>query len=238
MVIMYKELAKYYDLIYSWKDYKKEVKKINKLIKKYKKSDGNKLLDVGCGTGKHLEYFKENFSCTGIDLNEEMISVAKNNISAVDFKSADMLNFGLNYKFDVITCLFSSIGYVKTYDNLEKTIFNFMKHLKSGGVVIIEPFFTKSTYWVGHLGMTTYDGEDIKIARLNTTALDKDLSVMEMHYLIVERDKHVKYFVDKHEVGLFEIDKFLEIMNNAGFKAKFLKDGLMKERGLYIGIKS
>ena len=93
---MYKELAKYYDLIYSWKNYKKEVNKIEKLIKEYKKSDGIKLLDVACGTGKHLEYFKENFSCTGIDLNEEMISIARNNISDVDFKLADMINFDLN----------------------------------------------------------------------------------------------------------------------------------------------
>lgn len=235
---MYKELAKYYDLIYSWKDYKKETNKINKLVKKYKKSDGNKLLDVACGTGKHLEYFVEKFSCTGIDLNEEMISVAKKNISDVDFKTADMVSFDLNDKFDIITCLFSSIGYVKTYDNLEKTITNFENHLKSSGVVIIEPWFTKSTYWVGLPSMTTYDGEDIKIARLNTTAIDKDLSVMEMHYLIVEKNKDVKYFVDKHELGLFETDKFLEMMKNAGFKAEFLKDGLMKGRGLYIGIKS
>jgi ubiquinone/menaquinone biosynthesis C-methylase UbiE len=235
---MYKELAKYYDLIYSWKNYKKEVNKIEKLIKEYKKSDGNKLLDVACGTGKHLEYFKENFSCTGIDLNEEMLRIAKNNISDVDFKSADLINFDLNDKFDVITCLFSSIGYVRTYEKLEKTIMNFKNHLKSGGVVIIEPWFTKSGYMVGLPSMTTYDGEDIKIARLNTTALDRDLSVMEMHYLIVEKNKDVKYFVDKHEVGLFETDKFLEIMNNAGFKAEFSKDGLMKGRGLYIGIKS
>ncbi|MFW9878127.1 MAG: class I SAM-dependent methyltransferase [Candidatus Thorarchaeota archaeon] len=237
MVIVYKELAKYYDLIYSWKDYKKEVNIIKKLIKKYKKSDGNKLLDVACGTGKHLEYFKESFSCTGIDLNEEMINVAKNNISGVDFRSADMMNFDLNNKFNVITCLFSSIGYVKTYNNLEKAIINFANHLKSGGVVIIEPWFSKSTYQVGHLGMTTYDGVDIKIARLNTTALENDLSVMEMHYLILERDNDVKYFVDRHEVGLFEVARILEIMDNAGFKTEFLKNGLREGRGLYIGIK-
>ena len=235
---MYKELAKYYDLIYSWKDYRKETDKIKNLIKKHKKSDGNKLLDVACGTGKHLEYLKENFYCTGIDLNEEMINVAKNNIMDVDFKTADMMNFNLNDKFDIINCLFSSICYVKTYDNLEKTIMNFKNHLKVGGVVIIEPWFTKSAYWVGLPSMTTYDGEDIKIARLNTTAIDKDLSVMEMHYLIVEKNKDVKYFIDKHELGLFETDKFLEVMKNAGFKAVFLKDGLMKGRGLYIGIKS
>ena len=235
---MYKELAKYYDLIYSWKDYKKETDKIKHLIKKYKKSDGNKLLDVACGTGKHLESLKEKYHCTGIDLNEEMINIAKKNIVDVDFKTADMVSFDLNDQFDIITCLFSSIGYVKSYDNLEKTIMNFKKHLKVGGLVIIEPWFTKSGYMVGLPSMTTYDGEDIKIARLNTTALDKDLSVMEMHYLIVEKNKDVEYFVDRHELGLFETSKFLTIMNNVGFKSEFLKDGLMKGRGLYIGINS
>ena len=156
----------------------------------------------------------------------------------VDFKTADMVSFDLNDQFDIITCLFSSIGYVKSYDNLEKTIMNFKKHLKVGGLVIIEPWFTKSGYMVGLPSMTTYDGEDIKIARLNTTARDKDLSVMEMHYLIVEKNKDVEYFVDRHELGLFETSKFLKIMNNIGFKAEFLNDGLMKGRGLYIGINS
>ena len=238
MIIMYKELAKYYDLIYSWKDYKKETEKLNQLIKKYKNSDGNKLLDVACGTGNHLEYFKENFSCTGIDLNEEMIDIAKSNISDVTFNQADMIDFNLDDTFDVILCLFSSIGYVKTYENLEKTIGNFFNHLKSGGILIIEPWFTKSAYTVGLPSMTTYDGDDIKIARLNTTKVKNNLSVMEMHYLIVKKDKDVKHFVDRHELGFFEIDKFLEIMKNAGFKAEFLEDGLMQRRGLYIGKKS
>lgn len=235
---MYKEFADIYDLIYSFKDYKKEVKKIKKLIKKYKSTDGSELLDVACGTGKHLQYFKDNFICTGVDINEGILNVAKKNVKGVIFKQADMVNFDLNKKFDVIISLFSSIGYVQTYANLEKTIINFTNHLKQGGVVIIEPWFTKSTYQVGFPGMTTYDGADIKIARLNTTKIENDLSVMDMHYLIVEKNKDVKYFVDKHEVGLFDTDKTLKIMKKARLKAEFLKDGLMKERGLYIGVKN
>jgi len=238
MVNMYKELAKYYDLIYSWKNYEKETAKIYEIIKNHKKSDGIKLLDVACGTGKHIDYLKENFSCTGIDLNEEMLEIAHRKMRNVSFKQADMINLSLNDSYDVITCLFSAIGYTKSYDNLEKTIINFSNHLKTGGIVIIEPFFSKSTYTVGLPSMTTYNGEDIKIARLNTTKLENNISVMEMHYLIVERDKDVKYFVDKHEVGLFDVDRFLEIMKTSGFKAEFLKDGLMKGRGLYIGVKS
>jgi len=235
---MYKKLAKYYDLIYHWKDYEKEADSIKNLIKKYKKSDGNQLLDVGCGTGKHLECFLDEFSCMGIDINNEMVEVAKTKFKDAIFEQGDMIDFNLKTEFDIILCLFSSIGYVKTYSNLEKTIVNFKNHLKKGGVLIIEPWFTKSVYRVGAPGMTTYDGKDVKIARLNTTKIEGDLSIMEMHYLIVEKDKDVIYFADTHELGLFETDKTLDFMEKAGLKAEFLKHGLMKDRGLFIGVKS
>jgi SAM-dependent methyltransferase len=235
---MYKKLAKYYDLIYHWKDYEKEAYSIKDLIKKYKKADGNKLLDVGCGTGKHLEQFIDDFSCSGIDINNEMVEVAKTKFKDAIFEQGDMIDFNLKTEFDVILCLFSSIGYVKTYSNLEKTMLNFRNHLKTGGVLIIEPWFTKSAYWVGAPGMTTYDGKDVKIARLNTTKIEGDLSIMEMHYLIAEKDKDVIHFADTHELGLFETDKTLDFMEKAGLKAEFLKDGLMEDRGLYIGVKN
>ena len=103
---MYKKLAKYYDLIYSFKDYKAEVKRIKEIIEKYKKSSGNKLLDVGCGTGKHLEYLKDDFSCTGCDINNEMLEIAKTDVNGVIFTQADMINLDLKNKFDIILCLF------------------------------------------------------------------------------------------------------------------------------------
>lgn len=46
----YTDLARYYDLIYSWKDYQKEAATIQRLIVKYKRSKGNDLLEVACGT--------------------------------------------------------------------------------------------------------------------------------------------------------------------------------------------
>ncbi|TFG03684.1 MAG: class I SAM-dependent methyltransferase [Promethearchaeota archaeon] len=234
---MYKEFAEVYDLIYSFIDYKKSCKKLAKLIKKYKKSPGNKLLDVACGTGSHLFHLQDKFICTGVDINADMLEIAKEKVRNCDFIQTDMISMNLNKKFDVLTCLFSSIGYVKTYENLKQTIHNFSNHLNIGGIVIIEPWLTKSVYRVGFPSMTTYDREDIKIARLNTTNLKDDLSTMEMHYLMVKKGEEVKYFKDYHELGLFDTDKTIEIMENANFEVKSFEKGLMVDRGIFIGIK-
>ena len=226
---LYGELARYYDLIYSWKDYEKEAKKINKLILKHKKYKGKDLLEVACGTGHHLQYFKDKFSCVGIDKNQGILNIAKKKIPKARFVHADMVNFKLGKKFDVIACLFSSIGYVKTYQNLRKTIHNFAFHLQKGGIVIIEPWFAKSAYKAGFPHMTTYESKELKIARLCVSNVKGNVSIMDMHYLIAEKGKEVRHIVDRHELGMFEVGKTLQIMKNAGLKAQFLKNGLMKD---------
>ena len=81
------------------------------------------------------------------------------------------------------------------------------------------------------------DGRDVKIARLNVSEIQGDVSVMDMHYLIAERDKGVKHYVDRHELGLFEVDETLRIMEEAGLEAQYQAEGLMPGRGLYIGLK-
>ena len=235
---IYRNQAKYYDLIYSFKDFSKDAKKIIDLISKHREIKGNELLEIACGTGEHLKYLKKKYKCVGIDINQGMLDVAKKKVKGVKFKRANMINFDLDKEFDIITCLFSSIGYVKTKDNLRKTINNFAKHVKKGGLVLIEPWFTKKAYRPGFPHMTTYQDDTIKIARCVVSEVKGNVSVMDMHYLVAEKDKKVKHFVDRHELGMFEKDETLKIMNEAGFKVKYLKQGLMKDRGLFIGIKT
>jgi len=235
--LMYKKLAKYYDLIYSAKNYKKEAEIIKRLIGKYKRTKGKHLLEIACGTGGHLKYLKNNFSCLGTDISEEMLKIARKNVRGVSFRRADMIRLRLKRRFDIIICLFSSIGYVNTLNNLKKTIHNFADHLKSGGVVIIEPWFAKSACKDGSPHMTIYDGDSVKIARLAISKARNNISVVDMHYMFAERNKKVAHFVDRHELGMFEESRILSYMEKSGFKAKFQKRGLMRGKGLIIGIK-
>jgi len=235
--MLHNKLAKYYDRVYSFKDYLDEAVRLQNLIIKYLESGGNSLLDVGCGTGLHLKHLKDDFSCTGVDVSKSMLKIARKNVKGATFKEADMKNLNLGKQFDVIVCLLSSIGYVKTAVSLEKTIQNFSKHLKKGGLALIEPSHAKSFYVSGEPRITAYNGKDAKIARVNFTKIRQATAVLNMHLLIAERGKDAKYFVDRHELGLFGINNTLRIMKAAGLKSKYLKNGLITGRELFVGIK-
>jgi ubiquinone/menaquinone biosynthesis C-methylase UbiE len=235
---IFKSLARHYDLLYSWKDYKKEVETIRALIRTYKTSPGTDLLEVACGTGKHAELLQDDFSIVATDLNEDMLRIARRRCKRVSFVRADMVNLELGRQFDVVLCLFSSIGYVRTHARLKKTLSNFARHLTVGGVAIVEPWWSKASYRVGAVTMTTVGDDDVKIARQSVSKVRGNISIMDMHYLIGERNKAVTHHVDRHELGLFERRDMLAFMREAGLRARFQEQGLMQGRGLYIGVKA
>lgn len=223
---IYSSGAKYYDKIYSFIDYKKEVDLLTSFIKKYKSNKGNSLLDVACGTGNHIPFFKKEYDITGIDKSAEMIKIAKSKIKDVDFIISDMLNLNLNKKFDVILCLASSISYLENYTNLKKVIKIFSGHLNPGGVLIIEPWQTKNGDNIsGKPYLLTFDTEDVKIARVGVMKKRGIVSVLETSYLIAERDKKIKYFNETHNLVNYDDKKFLNIMNNSGLKSHIEKSG-------------
>jgi ubiquinone/menaquinone biosynthesis C-methylase UbiE len=237
MASIYRDLARFYDLIYQWKDYKHEVRSLTALIAKYKRSRGRALLELACGTGEHARLLARRFDVVATDLNQDMLKVARRKTNAVKFVRADMADFDLRRRFDVVLCLFSSIGYLKTYDRLENSIDRIGRHLVPGGVAIIEPWFTRESYTAGKPHAAVMGTDDVRIARVSVSKVRGLLSVMDMHYLIAERGKNVRHHVDRHELAMFEPKRILRAMTAAGMQTRFLKHGLMHDRGLYVGVK-
>jgi ubiquinone/menaquinone biosynthesis C-methylase UbiE len=238
MASIYRDLARYYDLIYQWKDYEREVRTLSALIAKHKRSRGRALLELGCGTGEHARLLARRFDVVALDLNEGMLEVARRKTKAVKFVRADMAGFELRRRFDVVVCLFSSIGYLKTYARLQSAIERIGRHLVPGGVAVIEPWFTRKSYLAGTPHAGVMGNDDVRIARVSVSRVRGMLSVMDMHYLVAERGKSVRHHVDRHELAMFEPSRFLRYMTAAGMQARFLKHGLMRERGLFVGVKA
>lgn len=229
---MYQKSAIYYDSIYSFKNYQKEAEKVHSLIQQNKRSEGRTLLDVACGTGGHLALLKDHYEVQGLDANPDMLKISRQKHPDIIFHKADMLGFDLKRGFDAIICLFSSIGYVKTRQRLNKAIQNMARHLHSGGVLIIEPWFSPEAFTPGTIHGLWVDQPDLKIARMNLSTVKGNLSIMDMHHL-VGTTKGIEHFIEHHEMGLFTHEEYLGAFKLARLELTHDPEGLTG-RGLYI----
>ena len=69
-----------------------------------------KILDVGCGTGRHaIELAKRGYSVTGVDLSEDMLNKARENAHSagvqVDFQWGDARDLTFSEEFDLVIML-------------------------------------------------------------------------------------------------------------------------------------
>lgn len=228
-----------YDAIYStMKDYSVEAQQVHKLIQQYKHSSGTSLLDVACGTGGHLPFLRQYYSVEGLDLDEQMLAIARQRNPGVIFHQADMVDFSLDRQFDVILCLFSSIGYVKTAPRLYRALQTMRHHLLPGGVVIIEPWLTPQMYHAGHIGVVFVNQPDLKIARMNNAEVEDGVSIMNFHYLVATPEG-IEHFTELHELGLFSHEDYLDAFQVSGLDVVY-DDAREKltGRGIYIGVPS
>ena len=232
---MYRQLANYYDEIYHFKNYQKEVEKIETLIQQHKKSSGNHLLDVACGTGNHIAYLKQHYNVEGLDFSPEMLRIARKKHPDVIFHRGNMTSFKLNTRFDIVTCLFSAIGHVKTKARMRKAVRNMAIHLQLGGLMILEPWITPAHFKKGIIGSNFVDKPNLKIARINISKVRGPVSAFEYHYLIGTPER-VRYILDRESMGLWTHEDYLDAFRDVGLEVSFDSDGLMG-RGLYLGVK-
>lgn len=232
---MFTKSAQFYDALYDWKDYEAEARQLHERIQALKQSDGDTLLDVACGTGVHDVFLSAHYDVEGIDLDEKMLDIARERLPDITFYAGDMTSFELNKQYDVVICMFSSVGYVKTVEAMRQAIANFARHTKPGGVVVVEPWFAPGKMTPGWLSVKTAETGDIKICRMSRTKLEPTVSTLYFDYMVGTPDA-VHYFVEVHELGLFTPEEQLAAFRDAGLDVTHDPDGFT-DRGLFIGTK-
>jgi SAM-dependent methyltransferase len=234
---LFDKSADYYDVIYDavGKNYLAESKRLRQLIRLHKKSKGNTLLDVACGTGRHVSYLKSSYSVEGLDLNRRLLTIAKRRNPNIHFHRANMLAFNLHRQFDVVTCLFSAIGYMTTVHNLRRAVRNMSLHVKPGGVLIIEPWVTPRDFIKGKLRAVFVDEIKLKIARIDRSTVRGHISTLDFQYLIAT-PRDTQYFTEREKFGLFTHSEYANSIRLTGLKVVYYAKGLIG-RGLYVGVK-
>ncbi len=234
---MFSKSAILYDKIYnSLKDYSQECRNIHSLLQKEHNS-ARTLLDVACGSGEHARILKNQFGykIDGIDLDADLIAIAKGKNPHGTFCQGDMTDFMMGETYDVVMCLFSSIGYVKTLENVVASLHRFKEHLKEDGVIIIEPWFQPGALTPGKIFLDTVQDKELSVARMAYNHVKNRISTLHFEYLIGTPGK-ISHEVETHELGLFTIDEMKECFQSVGLRVDYDEEGLTG-RGLYISRK-
>jgi SAM-dependent methyltransferase len=233
---MYSRSAALYDVIHDvFKDYAAECARLRELILRHGGPASGRLLDVACGTGRHLEYLARDYEIEGLDVDEGLLEVARARLPGVRFHQGDMSSFKLDARFDVVTCLFSAIGYVLTHERLRGAAERLAAHARPGGLVAVEPWLYPEFYEVGRPSAVFVDRPELKVARIGVAGLEGGRSVLDFHYLVA-RPGAVEAFEERHQLGLFSDEDYCGALRSAGLVVERDTVGL-DGRGLYLARK-
>jgi len=230
---VFSKTARYYDQLYSFKNYADEAAQIRDLIRREHPA-AHSILDVACGTAEHAKLLSPDFDVDGIDLEPAFVEIARGKVPKGSFHVADMRQFDLGKKYDVVQCLFSSIGYLTKGDDVIRALECFARHVTPGGIIIVEPWITPENWKHSGPSMLSVDQPDLKICRMNLNRVDGNLSIIPFDYLIATRAS-VEHVQEEHVLALYTIEEMLEFFQRASLRVRHDPQGL-DGRGLYVAV--
>ncbi|MEC5425913.1 class I SAM-dependent methyltransferase [Virgibacillus sp. C22-A2] len=187
-------------------------KELTQLMKFVPTTEGQSLLDLCCGNGRHSRWFaKQGFHVTGVDLSPTLLNEAQNKECAKDihYVRSDMRE--LNYKddFDIVVNLFTSFGYFKEDEQNKKVLANAYQALKTNGYFVFD--YLNPSFLENHLIPFSKDVID-------------DLSILQYRMIInntvvkkikVEDNGALREYEER--VKLYERQKLDAMLEEVGF---------------------
>ncbi|MCQ6556767.1 class I SAM-dependent methyltransferase [Streptomyces sp. C10-9-1] len=230
------DLTEIHDLIHEsrGKDYGAEARELTRRVRRLR-PDARSLLDVACGTGAHLRHFARLFDrVAGLELSEPMVRAARGALPDVPVHAGDMRSFALDARFDVVTCMFGSIGYAADEAELHAALAAFARHLNPGGVVAVDPWWFPENYLDGHVSadVTTVAGRTV--ARISHSARDGAACRMDVHYVVADARAGARHFTETHRISLFTRASYETAFRAAGLSVEYVP-GPHAGRGLFLG---
>jgi len=99
-----------------------------------------KILDLACGTGRHHKYLREEgFEVYGVDLNKELIELAKKRNKDFEeyYEVKDVRSIEYIENFDVVINWYTSFGYFSDEEN-RLVLRRIFRALKPKGILILD----------------------------------------------------------------------------------------------------
>ena len=217
---LYNELAKYLPLMYSVKDYEKEVRLFESMFKRHKLKP-RLIYDVACGFGPHAKLLmKKGYQVVGIDLNEGMLRQAKKLVPRLKVYKQDMRKLNMKKKADCIITMFNAINHLRSYKDFEMMLRAYKRNLNKGGLIIFDTMFDQKNWLKEYHNVNAIKKGELVIGRVDRSfKLSGNKGFVQQTFVVYEKkDKPPKVFLSKYVNFIYDVEKMKQIIRKLGFK--------------------
>ncbi len=131
--------TRYYKLLYGHRDEQEAQEWVSAIIEHTGPVRGARVLDMGCGRGRHVRCFAlAGARVTGIDLSPESIEEARRLVPEADLRVHDMRDPLAEAEFDLVVCLFTSLGYSPRREDDQQAVDAAAIALKPNGLFVLD----------------------------------------------------------------------------------------------------
>jgi SAM-dependent methyltransferase len=221
--------AAYYDLLYKDKDYVGEARYVLDLLSRHGMS-GRRILDLGCGTGRHACLFAEaGYEVDGVDLSPNMITEAlgqlpKELAGNVHYQVGDVRNVDLGHKFDAVVSLFHVASYQTRTADLKAMFSTASRHLTKGGIFLFD-------FWYGPgvlsdppvVRVRRMEGPDACVTRIAEPHSHPELDVVDVNYEVLVTSKssgQSSTLREQHRMRYLFLPELEEYLQSAGLRVR------------------
>ena len=139
---MYDTIYSIYDILNSKKDYYNESNYILQKYHKIKNQYPENILDIGCGTGNHLQEFSKHIKHgVGLDISSKMIEIAKQKkINNIEFYASKIQDTDLNQNFELVTLLFQVVNHIDSIFELQELFYYISNKMNKDSILVFDMF--------------------------------------------------------------------------------------------------
>ena len=219
---MYTDIASWFHLVTSPKDYAEEAAFYRKLLVEACDRRPRTLLELGSGGGNNASHLKKRFEMTLVDLSPRMLALSRKLNPECEHRQGDMRTVRLGREFDAVF-VHDAVGYMTTRADLRAAIKTAFVHCRPGGAALFQPDYTRETFRAG-TKCGGHDGDEGRSLRYLEWVHEADGrgTTYDVDYSYLMRDAlgRVRVMHDRHIEGLFSRADWLSLLRAAGFRAR------------------
>ncbi|MBS4199739.1 class I SAM-dependent methyltransferase [Bacillus sp. FJAT-49732] len=220
----YERLAYVYDFLMMEVPYSNWLEYLNNEKKRYS-VEGNRILDLACGTGELSVLLAEaEFDVTGVDISDDMLMVAREKAERkglnIHLYEQDMTQLEGLGTFDIISIFCDSLNYLHTQEDVQKTFSNVYAHLNDNSIFL---FDVHSPYKINQFINESYSLAEDEVSYIWTSFPgEHPLSIEHELTFFVLDEKSGKYdrFDEIHKQRTYTTDQYIKWLTEAGFAIK------------------